>query len=108
MTETATVEKEIDIYDAERVKLLQQFRKEFGEQSMFLLGKSEKLFDINVRSSGSLMLDLALGGGFAQGRMVFLRGGKRQVKRHWHSWRLQKHSRLSLNVTMRSSTWRMP
>lgn len=74
MTEQATVE--IDNYDAERVKLLQQFRKEFGEQSMFLLGKSEKLFDINVRSSGSLMLDLALGGGFAQGRMVFLRGGE--------------------------------
>ncbi|ATO48538.1 DNA recombination/repair protein RecA [Brevibacillus laterosporus] len=66
----------IDERDGERVKLLNQFRKEFGEQSMFLLGKSEKLFDINVRSSGSLMLDLALGGGYAQGRMVFLRGGE--------------------------------
>lgn len=54
--------------------LLKQIRKEFGETSMFLLGQEERLMDIKVRSSGSLILDIALGGGYPHGRIVELKG----------------------------------
>lgn len=56
------------------------FRKEFGEDSIFLLGEDETLTDIKVRSSGSLLLDLAMGGGFAQGRLALLQGAQRAGK----------------------------
>ncbi|WP_145052583.1 DNA recombination/repair protein RecA [Paenibacillus xylanexedens] len=57
-----------------RLALLNQFRKEFGPQSMFLLGQDEKLSNIEVRSSGSLLLDLALGGGYPKGRIIEFSG----------------------------------
>lgn len=63
----------------ERNELLKSIRKEFGEQSMFILGQTDKL-DIKVRSSGSLLLDVALGGGYPQGRIVELRGAERSGK----------------------------
>lgn len=56
------------------------FRKEFGEDSIFLLGEDETLTDIKVRSSGSLLLDLAMGGGFAKGRLSLLTGGEKSGK----------------------------
>lgn len=56
------------------------FRKEFGEDSIFLLGEDETLADIKVRSSGSLLLDLAMGGGFAQGRLSLLQGKEKSGK----------------------------
>lgn len=56
------------------------FRKEFGEDSIFLLGEDEKVSDIKVRSSGSLLLDLAMGGGFAQGRLALLQGAAKVGK----------------------------
>ncbi|WP_426455433.1 recombinase RecA (plasmid) [Paenibacillus sp. S-38] len=57
-----------------RDTLLNQIRKEFGQQSMFLLGQDEKLSNVEVRSSGSLLLDLALGGGYPKGRIIELSG----------------------------------
>ena len=63
----------------ERRALLNQMRKEFGDTSIFLLGDTNRL-DIEVRPSGSLMLDLALGGGYPKGRVVELRGGERAGK----------------------------
>ena len=62
-----------------REDLLKSIRKEFGEQSMFLLGDTDKL-DIKVRSSGSLLLDLALGGGYPHGRIIELRGSEKSGK----------------------------
>lgn len=56
------------------------FRKEFGDDSIFLLGEDEVLTDIKVRSSGSLLLDLAMGGGFAQGRLTLLQGAAKAGK----------------------------
>lgn len=56
------------------------FRKEFGEDSIFLLGEDRALTNIKVRSSGSLLLDLAMGGGFAQGRLALLTGGEKSGK----------------------------
>jgi recombination protein RecA len=72
--------EEILAVDAERIKLLATIRKQFGEQSMFLLGKEEKLANIRFRSSGSLLLDIALGGGFAHGRLVGLNGAEKSGK----------------------------
>lgn len=63
----------------DRNALLTQIRKEFGDTSMFLLGQTDRL-DIEVRPSGSLMLDIALGGGYPKGRVVELRGGERAGK----------------------------
>lgn len=63
----------------ERHDLLKAIRKEFGEQSMFILGETDKL-DVRVRSSGSLMLDIALGGGYPMGRVVELRGAEKSGK----------------------------
>jgi recombination protein RecA len=64
---------------SERQALLSQIRKQFGDTSMFLLGDTDKL-DIKVRPSGSLMLDLALGGGHPHGRVIEFRGGERAGK----------------------------
>jgi recombination protein RecA len=61
-------------------KLLAQIRKEFGEDSIFLLGKNEKLMNIEVRSSGSILLDLALGGGYPKGRLVHITGVEKAGK----------------------------
>lgn len=63
-----------------REELLSQIRKEFGPQSMYLLGKSEKLTHIPFRSSGSLALDIALGGGFPKGRLIGLHGPEQSGK----------------------------
>lgn len=64
---------------SDRQQLLNSIRKEFGDQSMFLLGESDKL-DIKVRPSGSLLLDIALGGGYPQGRVVELNGREKGGK----------------------------
>lgn len=61
-------------------QLLNSIRKEFGENSIFILGQNEKLFDIKVRSSGSILLDIALGGGYPQGRVVQLAGPEKAGK----------------------------
>ena len=64
----------------ETEKLLEQIRKEFGEDSIFLLGKNEKLLNIEVRSSGSILLDLALGGGYPKGRLIHITGVEKAGK----------------------------
>lgn len=59
---------------------LQSFRKEFGADTIFMLGEEDTLADIKVRPSGSLLIDLAMGGGFAQGRLALLQGAERSGK----------------------------
>ncbi len=60
--------------------LLAQIRKEFGDTSMFLLGKDEKLSTIRFRPSGSLNLDIATGGGFPRGRLIGINGAEASGK----------------------------
>lgn len=62
-----------------RDDLLADFRKEFGAENMFLMGQSS-LMDIKVRSSGSIFLDLALGGGYPHGRILEFRGKEKSGK----------------------------
>jgi recombination protein RecA len=60
--------------------LEEDFAREFGAGKICRLGSNEKLMDIKVRGSGSLQLDLALGGGYPHGRLVELRGVERSGK----------------------------
>jgi recombination protein RecA len=55
-------------------------KKHFGDGSICILGENEKLTSIETRSSGSLALDLALGGGWGKGRVVALTGPERSGK----------------------------
>lgn len=62
-----------------RDQLLADFRKEFGAESIHLLGKTDKM-DIEMRSSGSVFLDIALGGGYPKGRIIELSGKEKAGK----------------------------
>ena len=60
--------------------LLLDFAKEFGEGKICRLGSNEKMMNLKVRSSGSLALDCALGGGYPHGMLVELRGFEKSGK----------------------------
>ena len=65
--------------NTERAKALQaalaQIEKQFGKGSIMRLGEGEKVEDIQVVSTGSLGLDIALGvGGLPRGRVVEIYG----------------------------------
>jgi recombination protein RecA len=65
--------------NSERAKALQaalaQIEKQFGKGSIMRLGDGEKIEDIQVVSTGSLGLDIALGvGGLPRGRVVEIYG----------------------------------
>src|SRR4051794_13956057 len=65
--------------NAEKAKALQaallQIEKQFGKGSIMRLGLDEKIEDIQVVSTGSLGLDIALGvGGLPRGRVVEIYG----------------------------------
>ncbi len=54
---------------------LQQIEKQFGKGSIMRLGEGEKIDDIEVVSTGSLGLDIALGvGGLPRGRVIEIYG----------------------------------
>jgi recombination protein RecA len=65
--------------DNEKAKALQaalaQIEKQFGKGTIMRLGEGEKIEDIQVVSTGSLGLDIALGvGGLPRGRVVEIYG----------------------------------
>jgi recombination protein RecA len=69
----------IDRADSEKQKALQaalaQIDKQFGKGTIMRLGEGEKLEDIQVVSTGSLGLDIALGvGGLPRGRVIEIYG----------------------------------
>ena len=50
---------------------LSQIEKQFGKGSIMRLGEGEQIEDIQVVSTGSLSMDIALGvGGLPRGRLV--------------------------------------
>ena len=54
---------------------LSQIERQFGKGSVMKLGKNDKSMDVEVISSGSLGLDIALGiGGLPRGRVVEIYG----------------------------------
>ena len=48
---------------------MDQITKQFGDGSIMKLGEAHKV-DVEVIPSGSLSLDLALGGGYPKGRII--------------------------------------
>ncbi len=74
---TEKVDKKVANDKAERAKAIDlavaQIEKQFGAGSIMKLGESHKI-DIETTSSGSLSLDLALGGGIPKGRIVEIYG----------------------------------
>ena len=52
---------------------LSQITKQFGDGSIMKLGEQSKI-DVELFSSGSLALDLALGGGYPKGRIIEMSG----------------------------------
>jgi len=52
---------------------LDQITKQFGDGSIMKLGEQSKI-DVELLSSGSLSLDLALGGGYPKGRIIEIYG----------------------------------
>lgn len=60
--------------------IVNDLRRAFGDDSIFVLGENEKFCNVETRSSGSLALDIALGGGYGKGRAVELRGAERSGK----------------------------
>lgn len=59
---------------SEALKLaIQQITKQFGDGSIMKLGETPKM-DVELLSSGSLALDLALGGGYPKGRIIEIYG----------------------------------
>ncbi|QQS22004.1 recombinase RecA [Candidatus Saccharibacteria bacterium] len=52
---------------------MDQITKQFGDGSIMKLGESKKV-DVELLSSGSLSLDIALGGGYPKGRIIEIYG----------------------------------
>jgi recombination protein RecA len=74
-----TMDAPVKALNTEKAKALQaalsQIEKQFGKGSIMRLGEGEKIEDIQVVSTGSLGLDIALGvGGLPRGRVVEIYG----------------------------------
>jgi recombination protein RecA len=52
---------------------MDQITKQFGDGSIMKLGEAHKV-DVELISSGSLSVDLALGGGYPKGRIIEIYG----------------------------------
>lgn len=60
---------------------VRSINKDFGEGSLYLMsGERPVDLDVTFRSSGSLLFDVALGGGFPKGRLVALQGKEKSGK----------------------------
>jgi recombination protein RecA len=73
----AKVDKKVESERAERLKAVDlavsQIEKQFGVGSIMKLGEGHKI-DVEMISTGSLSLDLALGGGIPKGRIIEIYG----------------------------------
>ena len=71
---TVAAEKKIDDGKLKALGLaMDQITKQFGDGSIMKLGEAHKV-DVEVIPSGSLSLDLALGGGYPKGRIIEIYG----------------------------------
>jgi len=79
MTPEDRMDAPVKALNTEKAKALQaalaQIEKQFGKGSIMRLGEGEKIEDIQVVSTGSLGLDIALGvGGLPRGRVIEIYG----------------------------------
>ena len=71
---TVAAEKKVDDGKLKALGLaMDQITKQFGDGSIIKLGEAHKV-DVEVIPSGSLSLDLALGGGYPKGRIIEIYG----------------------------------
>ena len=71
---TVAAEKKVDDGKLKALGLaMDQITKQFGDGSIMKLGEAHKV-DVEVIPSGSLSLDLALGGGYPKGRIIEIYG----------------------------------
>ena len=71
---SVAAEKKIDDGKLKALGLaMDQITKQFGDGSIMKLGEAHKV-DVEVIPSGSLSLDLALGGGYPKGRIIEIYG----------------------------------
>lgn len=69
-----TTEKTVNSGKSQALDLaINQITKQFGDGSIMKLGEARKV-DVELLSSGSLSLDLALGGGYPKGRIIEIYG----------------------------------
>ena len=76
--------KTIDAKDKDKAleQVLADIEKQFGKGAIMKLGSSEHM-EIDVTSTGSLSLDIALGvGGFPKGRIIEIYGPEYSNKRY--------------------------
>ena len=64
---------EVDARHAALAKTMQELTKRYGEGAVMVLGDAERM-QVECISTGSLTLDLALGGGVPRGRIVEIYG----------------------------------
>lgn len=70
----ATTENKVDDGKLKALGLaMEQITKQFGDGSIMKLGEAKKV-DVELLSSGSLSLDIALGGGYPKGRIIEIYG----------------------------------
>ena len=70
----ATEDKKVDDGKSKALGLaMEQITKQFGDGSIMKLGDNQKV-DVELLPSGSLSLDIALGGGYPKGRIIEIYG----------------------------------
>ena len=73
MAKNQTVEKATNDKNSKNDLAISQITKNFGDGSIMKLGDAKKI-DVQLIPSGSLSLDLALGGGYPKGRIIEIYG----------------------------------
>ena len=61
---------------------MEQITKQFGDGSIMKLGEAKKV-DVELLPSGSLSLDLALGGGYPKGRIIEIYRSPTTASKRW-------------------------
>jgi recombination protein RecA len=68
------------LIDEDKIKIVKEINKKFGDGTIFVLGQEPQRIAADLVSTGSLSMDMALGGGFMRGRAVEIKGAESSGK----------------------------